>query len=540
MANNVNAWDGLIGADRVEFPGSDLTRLEIYGYCDQLSYGSGDTVRVKVHTTAKTFKAEVIDDSGDGRLVFERTSIPGVIQTTPADAYAVGCGWADSFEIATTAQWQSGLYLIVLTATGEDGTEARGEACFVVRPARVDRVAGILLMLATGTWVSYNDWGGANAYRRVVNGRSIGDPARRLSLARPWAKGLLRLPLDAPRYGDVPDLPPHAPPRYPCLEWSLTHGYSRHYADAGWAYYEKPFVRWAKANGYHVDIINQHDLHRHRELLAQYPAIAIVGHDEYWTWDMRDAIDGYVGAGGHLARFGGNFLWQVRVEEADSVQVCHKVAQTDSLFGTARQERTTTYWDSECVGRPGAATMGLTGVSGIYARYGAATPRSSGGYTVYRPDHWAFAGTDLYYGDVFGGAPARIASFEVDGVDYTFRNGLPYPTHKDGAPKSLEILAMTPAVRGELARGTGMLNAPMSDFAHFLEAVPPMYPIAAECVERGSGMVAIFENGAGQVFNGGSCEWVAGLIHRDPCVERITRNVLDHFLTDEPKKTQYV
>jgi hypothetical protein len=538
MANQVNAWNGLIGADRLEFPTSDPARAEIFGYCDQLSYGGGETVRVKVHTTARTFKADVILDSGDGRSVFERGAIPGAIQNTPPDAYAIGCGWADSFEIATTDQWASGLYLIVLTAVADDGTEVVGEACFVVRPRRVDKAAGILLVLATGTWVSYNDWGGANAYRRVVNGRSLGEPAPRLSLARPWAKGFLRLPPGAPRYGDAPDLPPHAAPRYPCLEWSLTHGYSRHYADAGWAYYERPFVHWATANGYHVDIINQHDLHRHRDLLSQYSAIAVVGHDEYWTWEMRDAIDDYVRAGGHLARLGGNFIWQVRLEEADSVQVCHKLAPTDPLFGTERQERTTTYWDSQCVGRPGAATMGLTGISGIYARYGAAAPRSSGGYTVYRPHHWAFSGTDLYYGDIFGGAPARIATFEVDGVNYTFRDGLPYPTHVDGAPETLEILAMTPAARGEVPRHPGMLNAPLSDVVSLIEIVPPMYPVAADTVERGAGMMAIFSNGAGQVFNGGSCEWVAGLIHRDYYVERVTRNVLDRFLKSKLASTR--
>ena len=59
-----------------------------------------------------------------------------------------------------------------------------------------------------------------------------------------------------------------------------------------------------------------------------------------------------------------------------------------------------------------------------------------------------FDKTDLYYGDIFG-AEARIFAYEVDGLHYTFRDGLPYPTGLDGAPSAIEILAMAPAVLAE-------------------------------------------------------------------------------------------
>ena len=35
---------------------------------------------------------------------------------------------------------------------------------------------------------------------------------------------------------------------------------------------------------------------------------------------------------------------------------------------------------------------------------------------------------------------------------------------------------------------------------------------------------------AGEVFHAGTTNWVAGLIDKDPFVERITRNVLDRYL----------
>ncbi len=48
---------------------------------------------------------------------------------------------------------------------------------------------------------------------------------------------------------------------------------------------------------------------------------------------------------------------------------------------------------------------------------------------------------DLYYGDVLGAA-SRVFGYEVDGLDRTFRVGLPYPTGEDGASEDLTIIAM--------------------------------------------------------------------------------------------------
>jgi len=45
-------------------------------------------------------------------------------------------------------------------------------------------------------------------------------------------------------------------------------------------------------------------------------------------------------------------------------------------------------------------------------------------------------------------------------------------------------------------------------------------------------MIGVFTRGAGTVFNAGTCEWVSGLIHRDPFTERITHNVLRRFLKE--------
>jgi hypothetical protein len=153
-------------------------------------------------------------------------------------------------------------------------------------------------------------------------------------------------------------------------------------------------------------------------------------------------------------------------------------------------------------------------------------PRAAGGFTIYRPEHWIFSGTGLRYGDLLGGPPSFIAGFEMDGVDYTFRHGLPFPTGSDGAPDTLEILAMAPAVIGErdFWNGQVLRNAPEEHALDILGPISGDRPI--ETLRYGSGMIASFTRGRGVVINTGSTEWVNGLIKRDPFVERITHTIL--------------
>ena len=525
----LNAWSALPGAEHCEFPHNDPSRIEIAGYTDQLAYDPGDTVRLFVHTTARHFDVTVLRDGPVQTTVWSATGVPGHRQTTPANAHAVGCGWQHAIAIPVDSAWTSGGYVIVLGASDGEGVFER-EAFFVLRPSPGHRSGRIALIVTSATATAYNDWGGANAYRSIVDGQSTDIPAFLLSLQRPWGRGFIRLPPGAPRHGDAPDLAPHAAPRYPTIEWALANGYSRHCGDAGWAQYDRPFACWAEAAGYRLDYFTQHDLHFNPDCLDGYSCAAIAGHDEYWSWEMRDTMEAFIRRGGGAARFGANYIWQIRLEHEGQTQVCYKNPALDPLLPTS-PSRTTTNWDSSIVNRPAATTFGLTGFGGIYIRTGAAAPRASGGYTVYRPDHWAFAGTDLYYADVFGAAPARILAYEVDGVDYTMRHGLPYATHVDGAPDSLEILAMAPAARAERNRHGGAINAPLTDMQHGMAAAPPFYEVPYDAIERGAAMMVTMTSGLGEVFNAGCCNWVSGLIYHDPAVVQITRNVLDRYLT---------
>lgn len=499
---------------------------EIWCYTDKFSYSIGESIQLHVDTTADRYSLEIIRDGSEPMVVFRKDDLVGERNVTPDNAYAAGCDWPVSTVVPIDPAWGTGFYLIVASIE-VDGVHYSTEHFFVLK-ARQESRGRVALVLTTSTLLAYNDWGGANGYRGLGDEPYCRDPAFVSAVRRPIARGFLRVAENAPRNAHSFTPPPGWVPRHENVEFAQAHGYSRHYADAFWAMYERPFVIWAERHGYALDYLTQHDLHFDENALDGYGLVVLVGHDEYWSWEMRDRIDAFTDNGGNIARFGGNFLWQVRLSEDGSSQACYRTPAFDPLRET-QPRRVTTVWDAPIVGRPVAPSLGLTGVAGVYNRYGNAVPRSTGGFTVYRPDHWVFKGTDLYYGDTFGGAPICIAAFEMDGVDFTFRKGLPYPTGEDGAPPNLEILALAPATAGQSDRwgGSVPLGAPLYEATELIDAVfegrTPEY-----LLDRmyGAGMIGVLERGAGVVFNGGSTEWVSGLIHQDSYTEQITHNVL--------------
>ena len=162
---------------------------------------------------------------------------------------------------------------------------------------------------------------------------------------------------------------------------------------------------------------------------------------------MRDAIDDYVERGGRVARFAGNFMWQTRLELGGKRQVCYKyrARAEDPVFKSADPSRTSGSWEAKEIGRPGAETFGLNATNGLYAGWGGCAPRGVRGFPVYRPEHWAFADTGL--GDLLG-AEGHAFGYEVDGLDYVIRGGLPEPSETSGAPEGLQILALGDSTHG--------------------------------------------------------------------------------------------
>jgi hypothetical protein len=517
-----------------ERPDMDGARGEIWCYSDRFSYRPGETVRLQVSSTAPRFTIAIVRDGATETRVFEQAGIAARWQDTPEDCSVEGCGWETTFEFKIGDEWPSGGYRLTLKTEGRDGQPIRCHHILIVLPKPGRKAGRILQVAATGTWLAYNTWGGSNHYEGIT-GPNRNQYSPIVSTQRPWCRGFAVLPPDAPRVPLEVAMPPRTVPRYPHMEWAFATGHSKKYASAGWASYDSHFFRFAERAGYAIDLASQHDLHFTPEILLDYDCAVFVGHDEYWTWEMRDAVDAFVDQGGHAARFAGNFMWQTRLEDKGLKQVCYKyrARAEDPAYHGGDVTRATNSWEAPEIGRPGCKTFGLNASKGVYAGWGGCAPRGARGFPIYRPRHWAFAGTGLYYGDLLG-AQSHIYGYEVDGLDYEIRHGLPCPSPTSGAPDGLEILALGMASQVEESADVPLEDQFFGDEdGRFIAET--LYGEASdenlEKVRYSNGMIVNFKRGKGEVFHAGTCEWVAGLLRRDAMVERVTRNVLDRFLS---------
>jgi hypothetical protein len=305
------------------------------------------------------------------------------------------------------------------------------------------------------------------------------------------------------------------------------HGFAMWVGATGWASFEQIFVKWAEAEGYEFDYITSEDVELRPETMDGYDLLVSIGHDEYWSWTMRDHLETRIEAGLNAAFFFGNSVyWQVRWEDDGTSVVCHKYNEKDDpVFGTEQEHLLTTIWSDKRIGRPENEMIGLSFNYAGYTRVGGATPRSAGGYQVYRPEHWVFDKTGLQWGDQLG-IKDKIVAYEVDGLRYQIdAEGFAVPTGEDGTPTNALILAMAPAT---------LWNTEVTP-QHMMGAIPDA-EVAARAITgdranwrrfaRGMGAMVVFDKGKGTVFNAGTTDWVWGLYGGDQKVEQVTRNVL--------------
>jgi hypothetical protein len=509
----------------------------VEGYPDRQSYRAGDVVELRCSSRAESVTASVARVGRERVEVWRREGIQIGDHPQPNHAYASGCGWPVAFTLDVDPSWPSGFYEVSLQADGEVGEAATSEAFFVVRPTAPSSgrsSADAILVLATNTYNAYNAWGGKCLYSGAV----------KVSFDRPLERGYIRrhfAPGDVDYDGRVASLPEEPDEEHAQLQQYLADfEYPLWCASGSWHNWERRFVRWAENEGLTLDYAINSDLEFHPEVLDGQRLMLSVGHDEYWSWGMRDRADAFVVNGGSWAIFSGNTcFWQVRYEDDGRTMVAFKgkAEARDPVAGTDDHRLLTAMWSLPSIGRPEAQTTGLSFSRGGYARVGQATPRSSGGYSIHRPDHPVFADTDLRYGDVLGG-PSRIVGYEVDGCELTMANGDPVPTYKDGTPAGLEVLATAPARLISIT--PERCEAPKALWADFdppgdLEAVAGWLfgsasPENIARVAHNHAVMATFTKGKGRVFNAGTTDWCYGL-DGDPVVQQVTRNVLTWLTT---------
>jgi hypothetical protein len=439
--------------------------LFIEGYAGRRSVAQGEEIDVHVSTTAAKFDIEVARLGLDREVVWSRTGVPGAEHPVPEDASAMGCRWPESLRVPVGKEWKSGYYEIVLRAADSGGKwthrgarSAQGGAWFIVREDKPGSTSKILLQLCTNTYNAYNNWGGFSVY--AYNSLS-GNQGHRVSFERPGPSQFSR--------------------------WEL------------------PFVQWAEASGHPLEFAANEDLEFHPGLLPNYKLVLSVGHDEYWSTPMRDHLESWIGKGGNVAFFSGNTCcWQVRTEDEGRAFTCWKQNyHLDPVFATRDFKTLSTAWSHHLLKRPENQLTGVGFLWGGYRKSHGQFMEDPAEYEIHRPDHWLFEGTGLKRGDKLGGRDT-IVGYECDGCELTWKDGLPFPTFKDGTPKSFEVLATCP-VRWH------------PDDAEWYEKW--------EVGRTGAACLGLYTRG-GTVFTAGTTDWAHGLQGRDPRVERITRNIL--------------
>jgi hypothetical protein len=342
---------------------------EIEGYASATSVNKGGSISLFVSTAEPTFTLQVFRLGWYGglgaRLVRSAVTLPGVKQPTPTPDPATGlleCNWRQSYQLTTGTSWVSGMYFIRLTA---GVSKKQAYIRFVLRDDA--RATKLLFQSSVTTDQAYNNWGGKSLY--TFN--STGAPAHKVSFNRPYSR-------DSIGSGNF-------------FQWEFR------------------MMRFLEREGYDVKYCSNVDTHANSSLLQACKGFLSVGHDEYWTFAMRQNVEAARDRGTHLGFFSANSCyWQIRLDPSpltgalNRTVVCYKLDYPlDPFFGVDNR-LVTTRWRDIPVNRPEATLLGVQ--SDFFD--------VNTDFVVEDASHWLFAGAGVKNGDKLPG----LVGYEVDWV----------------------------------------------------------------------------------------------------------------------------
>lgn len=268
-------------------PNGDAGSPSLQGFATDISVNVGQTIAFKINSSNITSYSIDIYRMGwyQGNGARKVASIsPSVTlpQRQPACLTDAATGLVDCGNWAVSASWSvpsnavSGIYFVRLAAS----STVVSQIVFVVRNDASN--SDILFRSNDTTWLAYNDYGGNSLYYGSApssNGR-----AYKVSYNRPFN--------------------------------DRSEGAA--YGTSNFVFYgEYPMVRFLEANGYNVSYFTSVDLVRNANLLANHRVLLSAGHDEYWSNEMRSAVQNARDAGVNIANFTGNEdFWKTRWESS--------------------------------------------------------------------------------------------------------------------------------------------------------------------------------------------------------------------------------
>lgn len=269
----------------------------------RLGWYQGLGGRLMLTTPSIVGRAQGYYDANAATLVNCKNCLVG---TNPKQPGLIEAQWTNPYTVTTGSDWLSGIYVAKFT----DISGWQTYTPFDVRPTNQPNSTYIAVTPDT-TYAAYNDWGGASLYtvNTSISGMLKNNPNPAFANALDTSAGVARVSFDKP--------------------YSTGGGASDTF------FYNAQMVHWMERNGYDVSYMSDVDLHeRGLAALQTHKAYISLGHDEYWTTEMRNAVQSARdNKGMGLAFMGANAIyWHMRFEtdstgkEQDRTVVCYKVS----------------------------------------------------------------------------------------------------------------------------------------------------------------------------------------------------------------------
>ena len=304
-----------------------LLEDDLCGYADSLRTLPGDKVPLAVHSQAAG--SAQLCRHGEEKVPFgEPVAFDRCVQDLPdGDFTQTGPRWKMIATVTVPGEARPGLYSIGLQ--NENG-ERFSIPLVVESPQRKERV---LVLASTNTWCAYNIWGGRSRYRDhlakpMAHGfrRNLRQAARIALRQRPWLLSISRKigttrtaavssseAGEGTNYSGEPLSMRRPFPKSGLDDRSAHDRYCNHLAGGEWR-----ALAWLEKQGIDYDYCSDLEMERHPERFADYDAVIISTHSEYWS---KSAYQGLLVAnlsGTAVISLSGNTIYRQCVSDEDS------------------------------------------------------------------------------------------------------------------------------------------------------------------------------------------------------------------------------
>lgn len=446
----------------------------------------------------------------------------------PFDAAERGCGWPVAVaRLLSQGQFPHGFYQARLCEANSSTVLARVE--FVVRP-KAPGVSKVLCVWPFATKCAYSTYGFQEftpppTPKEPKPPGDLGGDTYGYGYGGDWGQDLFRrrrVSFQRPRFGLDSSWDPGQVTQFGRALFGDISSFD------GSTYCENRIYRWIRA---YVDstaeTCSNLDLLDVKFDLSGYNVLVFMGHDEYWSDDMRVRVQAFIDGGGNVVFLTGNTMWwRVEFETVGdhTMMLCPKAALEDPR---ARLDQfcTSPSNDPESAIVGGSYRFGALNTS-TGTVLGHEVDELASAYVVQDSSDWVFENAGLADGNRFGATGAVNSGPSIKNAGTSFATSVLYwetdscevdvngkPTGRDGTPLNFKILArqtLDGSVSPHWAQQTGSAT-----MGYYWKQVTVQgqtyYPI---------------------VFSSGTAGWGQRLLmgaqisERDVAVEQITTNIL--------------